>query len=566
MNKLLAFLILQYLCFAVHAQHTVFSSGSKYGVKKGGEIIIKAKYSSILPGDTDIFAVEKKGKWQYIKPDGRVIYEEKDAKFFPFEKGYGLVSNTEGSVWRTIDTAGTLAGTFFDLQAPEICADKLLFSRSKKVYSRDGTFLFSFDTLSALSADLFLLESTVLKGGSKKILGFSIGKTKAETEKRVLIKSSGKLIEDLHSLTMIGNDTYYIMKGWPIQESIIDAKGQELFSGLTGYSMLKSGLWLVKAGNAFGIIDPAAKKWLVDTTGIASLDSINGVYWLGAKDRSFSYVVSGTQVTKVNACFKQKLGEDKLMAESPGQIHLYTASGRLISGGYSGFYNNAKDGLIVALKGRKYVFLDMETGKEVGPYRDLYYATGSRSTATKGQQLMKAALFVITLPVFPLVQNSMKGNDRYESYIYTANYPSMYNGDLAIIGLADKEDISYRKDSLFLTTESALKYYYINKKGEIVSPGYEEAMDFANGWAWVKDSKGYFRVDKTFRPLDKEHYLEVDKLWEGEYYTVSKGPFNKGLIDKNGKLVAPTKYDWIETENDKIIGRKGGDGTVLVTK
>jgi hypothetical protein len=135
-----------------------------------------------------------------------------------------------------------------------------------------------------------------------------------------------------------------------------------------------------------------------------------------------------------------------------------------------------------------------------------------------------------------------------------------YKGDIQFFGDGEYMYIGPNSDSLFtvavMDEENNMKMGYIDKKGvRVIEPRYSRAYNFINGKAIVQENeKENFKIidkdDKTIKELD---FKDVKATSNDGIYLFKDEDELYGLLDENGEIIIPDKFDSIVDMDGELI-------------
>lgn len=99
---------------------------------------------------------------------------------------------------------------------------------------------------------------------------------------------------------------------------------------------------------------------------------------------------------------------------------------------------------------------------------------------------------------------------------------------------------------------------YIKPDGQYaIRPIYDDAWDFGGGLATIKQGEKYGFIDKAGKLVGAVEYDDVYSYFSDGFALVQKGE-KWGMIDPKGKTIAPLKYQTLEeVANGRILARLG---------
>lgn len=97
------------------------------------------------------------------------------------------------------------------------------------------------------------------------------------------------------------------------------------------------------------------------------------------------------------------------------------------------------------------------------------------------------------------------------------------------------------------------KWAYIDTNMDIVSKEYDEADDFLDGYAVVKDATDRRILDRSLNTITdlKDNYDEVTNIGQGRFIVSADEKF--GVIDQYGEVIVPIIYDCLYAPGEGMI-------------
>lgn len=548
-------------------QYNIFEVNGKYGIKNSNTILFKPKYDLIIIGDTCIFNLNKGDKWEYKNKSGKSIYKYKGAKGYPFRNGFGMIYNKKSYSWQSIDENGKVLGFFLSNSNPIVLGRYIVNEYSKKLYKHTGQFYFEYDSVKTISSNIILFYSTETAISTKKVFGVNIKQNKEINRQRLLSTNIDTVFDNIISYNNINNYAYYFTTQKPKNNFLFSTKGNLLLSNIEDCKIVSNNKCIIKTNKNFGLYDIEKKTWDINPRGLTTIDSVSGYLWFGSSDSLFSYVSDGkNSLVKVESIFEKKLNYNYILASNSNSFALYTASGKKMSDNYKNIIDVIGPDLIIIEDNNKFAYLNLKTKKIIGDYYDLYYTRHTYGGNSKGRGLATAIIAIFAMPLLPLI-NKYNGQNSITHKIYLANKPSPFYNGCALIGKAKKNSAKNVNDSLFVDgAKYNLDYFFIDTLGKPSPVIYEEALPFYENWTWVKNNKGYFRINKKFEQIDKVFYTSVEEAWNFEYYIVEKEPWKIGIMNKKGEWIVPAIYKTISVRENQISALKDGEEIILLNR
>ncbi len=115
-------------------------------------------------------------------------------------------------------------------------------------------------------------------------------------------------------------------------------------------------------------------------------------------------------------------------------------------------------------------------------------------------------------------------------------------------------------------TSEQFLFGYINKGGELVIPMiYEDATEFSEGLAFVKnkDYRGF--IDTNNRPVIKMENSAGNKFTEG-LADINDKKYRQGFINKRGEIVIPLQFDLVDNFSEGLAFAVKGDSIGYINK
>ena len=140
-----------------------------------------------------------------------------------------------------------------------------------------------------------------------------------------------------------------------------------------------------------------------------------------------------------------------------------------------------------------------------------------------------------------------------------------YHNKLRVATDCKKVINKYAKDGVYLMSEcSNNKYRYYTLKGGEIGSEYDEAHEFINGVAIIKDENSYYLVNNNFKKLSKGYqslvYTNID-----DYYIASTGDKEIILDKKGSEIVSGLRVSIFETKtNFGYIAKVDGNNAFIV--
>jgi hypothetical protein len=135
-----------------------------------------------------------------------------------------------------------------------------------------------------------------------------------------------------------------------------------------------------------------------------------------------------------------------------------------------------------------------------------------------------------------------------------------YKGDIQFFGDGEYMYIGPHSDSLFtvavMDEENNMKMGYIDKKGvRVIEPRYSRAYNFINGKAIVQENeKENFKIiDKDDKTIKELGFKDVKATSNDGIYLFKDEDELYGLLDENGEIIIPDKFDSIVDMDGELI-------------
>lgn len=135
-----------------------------------------------------------------------------------------------------------------------------------------------------------------------------------------------------------------------------------------------------------------------------------------------------------------------------------------------------------------------------------------------------------------------------------------YKGDIQFFGDGEYMYIGPHSDSLFtvavMDEESNMKMGYIDKKGvKVIEPRYSRAYNFINGKAMVQENEeeNFKIIDKDDTTIKELPFKDVKATSNDGIYLFKDEDELYGLLDENGEIIIPDKFDSIVDMDGELI-------------
>lgn len=164
---------------------------------------------------------------------------------------------------------------------------------------------------------------------------------------------------------------------------------------------------------------------------------------------------------------------------------------------------------------------------------------------------------MIIQPQFRTAALFSESRARVSNYVYTSdpnnsNYKYGYiDSTGTLIGeykYDEARDFHEGRAAVCIKVPRKLKWGFVDPQmNEVVPCQYFEVRDYRNGFAAVRDSAGWFFIDKNGKPLTSGRYIHIHDF-EGTTAVVTEGKKHErkmGIIDAKGILIVPVEYDTI---------------------
>jgi len=542
--------------FVLFGQTEYISSKGKLGLTIDNEVILKAKYDSIVIKDDMIISAFKKNQLIYLNKKGDVIFKNKHGLKLPFENGFGPIQNKQG-YWGVLNQKGDYIVNYKFSEVP-IIYDNIIYLKNKgnSVFNQSGK---------ALASEV----SSVFRINEYFVFGFS-----TETRKVVSKKLFNKTINyvdlkvgylfDSHKGTKIGSYRPFVkLIGDLFELSNLD-KYKTLFSKtgtiiLDGYDTIApldygileysyrnvKGVHLVAAIDTLGkVVVPKNKYHRIEAN-----DSI--IYAFFSKKNSECnclterdiYDLSGS-LLKSNVSVKTKITADMYIFKDSVGFYLGDKTGTSFSAYYSEVYE-ISDGMIRVQDGLNYGYIDLSQPKK------------------------KVTLYPM---VFGTYYTWHKTDDRFLIFIYKRerrnNYGLIFSGSdfsngYAPASLSAIDKMKEKDGSVMLDPKTLPKYNYIDHNGKFLSKtAYKECLPFINGRAWVKSNSYYYQIDTLGNAYKAIRALDVTYVDNGFYFIENKNGW--GVMNDKFEMEVKCQYFFSPTFKDGVISVQENTNDIIL--
>lgn len=135
-----------------------------------------------------------------------------------------------------------------------------------------------------------------------------------------------------------------------------------------------------------------------------------------------------------------------------------------------------------------------------------------------------------------------------------------YKGDIQFFGDGEYMYIGPHNDNLFtvavMDEENNMKMGYIDKKGvKVIEPRYSRAYNFINGKAMVQENEeeNFKIIDKEDKTIKELAFKDVKATSNDGIYLFKDEDDLYGLLDENGEIIIPDKFDSIVDMDGELI-------------
>lgn len=529
--------------------YTRFTKKGKYGFKDAsGNVVVKPKYDHALDFSEGLAAVKKKDYWFFIEANGKKAFKESFERVESFKNGMALVM--AGNYYGYINKEGNL---FVPLQYTQLSPYVNGVCRAyKKTEYESGWGLLDLQG-NELSKFIYADLGEVGEDRVKCVRGVLEGYLNLKGEEFI------PCVYDKIGPFINGWAKVYADKKF----GFIDSEGNIAISVLYDYIQPfdEKGMAMAKRNGKLGYITKEGKEVVpFEFDGLYKFDK--GLA-RAKKGEKWGYVNrKGAEVIEIKYDKIAQMREGHAGVILNRRFGFVNAQGKEV---LSPSYQEIRyfdDGLIGAKRNDYYGYIDT-TGKVRIPFK--YDEIG---------RFYEGICYVRKGRKYAFYKASGKALTKlwYEDLSYAAaQHDEPYYG-------VDREYAFF--EGLAMVRRNG-KFGYIDQNGkEVIRPQYDFAYPFSEGLAKVEkngkygfiDSKGRLAVDFQFKdfeiqikeidptqpskPTFRNGYYDATGFFNKGYAVVSKG--NKmGIIDQEGNVVVPIKYDFVNqpAENGLVLVR-----------
>jgi hypothetical protein len=563
----LYFILTQILIFG---QVNTFKKGTKVGLKFNTKTLLKARFDSISICESNIYLAYRKKHFIYYNSKMDILFKgNENKKCYPFKNDFALAFDDKKGIWKAFNVNGeTIFTCHYKDDVPTIKKHAVIFENNKTLYLIKSNLSVKYDSLRFFGDKLAYCETSKLLKGEKKVLGYKIKKATYDFDKYLLNTISGHKFHDISTIKNIGENVYYITN-YSKPSIFIDSEGNSILDNIKKYSAINNNNLIVEQNNGIVLFNIKKKTSILKLGLINHVDTLSGKYWFNNNDSTF--VFDGEKI--LNTFQGKRISSEisgMVVCKEKNKEFIANVYGQRITVNFDKVLTIFDEKTAVIQNNNQFAYIDIKANKLKTNYFDIYYAMQySGGGNSRGRKFLGAFVAIIATPLLPLVMAKHKGNSgSIKSHFAICNNPQPFIGGFSIVGTGIKKDILKHADSLIVSTfDNSLHYFFIDETGKQVSKLFTEAYPFYKEWTWVRNLNGKFqKIDKHFKPLDKNIYDNVEVVWNGEYYIVKIEPFKVGLMDKDGVWVAKPIFDWFTIEQNKIKAMNDGKEKIIISK
>jgi hypothetical protein len=501
----------------------------RFGVSVAGDFVFKPKADSVFISDS-IATIYKKKKIFYLNQRGDKVYKVKLENGQAFKNDFAIVKNKEGK-YGAINAQGEEVIALFLDGPPKYYGNLLLvdsYSYGHSVlYANDGRFMDKIKEVYWLHGWVVVEQQTrtVYYETKKRLFRKNIKKKKYRTNnfQYVLDPYTKEFLVSKGSYQDYGD---YVLLTNDKKNDLYSAEGDRVFENISDFKEFDRDYLQFSSDGETILFDRSKGKSLVKGDFIDFRINPSSIYAIKDTSRGIldiSIYDHKGELIKDELAFVRSLDRQRFVFMVDTLQYIGTETGEELSEKYAAFGEMA-NGYRLVYFGASYGYINDHTYRLLPieyPLIAKHYSGGGSGRRIGGffraiGNMIGSFARMMTFQKPP--DYSSSGNSGTYNYTSLSESGHPFNNGLAKVCLSGKNKENNYDSLMVVESYEKLYYNFIDTNGVRLNKiKYEQASDFINGKAWVKDYKYYYVINTKGKKTSKYKY-RIWKEMESGYF------------------------------------------------